>query len=70
MEKLDEECFNDFRPGWSVKDLACRFEFEKEWENKGQKLRTRQFFKELYNRVEEERENRMLNKYPNFRLED
>lgn len=66
MDQLDEQSFNTFKQGWSVKDLAVRFEFEKEWQNKGGKLRTRAFFQELYKRVNEEREKRMLGTYPDL----
>lgn len=47
LQTWDEVTWRQFRKDYSVRELAWRFEFEKEWEARGGKLRTRAFFSAL-----------------------
>ena len=47
LQVWDESTWRQFRKDYSVRELAWRFEFEKEWEARGGKLRTRAFFSAL-----------------------
>ena len=70
LEDWDEKTWNRYRDKWDVWMLAYRFEFEKRWEEKGYKLRSKPFFQELYKELDQENERRIFEKYPNFRLEE
>lgn len=69
LKDWDEKTWNDYKKGWPVWKLEYRFEFEKRWLSRGGQLRSRAFFKQLYQELEEENERRILSKYPNFKLE-
>lgn len=70
LKRLDEKTWNKYLKNWAVWQLEYRFEFEKRWQAKGYKLRSRPFFQELYKELEEENERRMLEKYPEFSLKN
>ena len=52
LREWDDKTWRTFKPGWSVRQLEVRFDFEKEWQNCGKQLGTKEFRKELKKRLE------------------
>lgn len=69
LREWDEKTWNDYKNGWPIWKLEYRFEFEKRWLSRGGHLRSRAFFKQLYQELEEENERQIFKKYPNFKLD-
>lgn len=51
LKEMDERAWNDFKFNTSVRDLEVRFELEKEFEEQGKSIRSREFFTELKKRL-------------------
>lgn len=52
LREWDDKTWRTFKPGWSVRQLEVRFNFEKEWQDSGKQLGTKEFRKELKKRLE------------------
>lgn len=52
LREWDDKTWRTFKPRWSVRQLEVRFDFEKEWQNCGKLLGTKEFRQELKNRLE------------------
>lgn len=53
LRAWDDATWRTFKPGWSVRKLEVRFDFELEWQNGGNQLGTKEFRKALKKRLEE-----------------
>ena len=51
LRRWDDMTWRPFRADYSVKELEQRFVFEDEWVKAGKKLRTKEFFAYLYERL-------------------
>lgn len=51
LREWDDKTWRTFRPGWSVRQLETRFNFEREWQEGGNKLGTKESRKELKKRM-------------------
>lgn len=47
LEYMDEHTWRQFRADYSVKQLNIRFDLENEWQKDGKSIRTREFYTEL-----------------------
>ena len=56
LQVWDESTWRKFRKDYSIRELTWRFEFEKEWEAQGGKLRTRAFFSALKEELAQRRQ--------------
>ncbi len=52
LREWDDKTWRTFKSGWSVRQLEVRFDFEKEWQDSGKQLGTKEFRKALKNRLE------------------
>lgn len=53
LELWDKNTWRTFKPGYSVQALNVRFDFEEEWQTKGEKLYTKKFYIALRERLKE-----------------
>lgn len=56
LQNWDESTWRKFRKDYSIRELTWRFEFEKEWEARGGKLRTCPFFSALKEELAQRRQ--------------
>ena len=52
LREWDDATWRTFKPGWSVRKLEARFDFELEWQTDGNQLGTKEFRKALKKRLE------------------
>lgn len=52
LRKWDDMTWHTFKENYSVRQLEVRFEFEKEWQNSGKQLGTKEFYSALHDRLE------------------
>ena len=53
LQRWDESTWRQFRADYSVRDLAVRFEFEKEWIGQGKSIKSRAFHTALKERIKD-----------------
>jgi len=53
LRAWDDATWRTFKPGWSVRKLEARFDFELEWQTDGNQLGTKEFRKALKKRLED-----------------
>lgn len=51
LKEMDNRSWNQFRPDFSVYDLEIRFKLEKEFEQSGKSIRSKEFYEELRKRL-------------------